>query len=91
MDDGDGRVSHGHGKNGAPTAATAALGLKSLKNRGLTAGFDGSAPFERRCRHRPISESGTPPTFGQGFKKLFAVNPKPGLFNNRFRSWLRTI
>jgi len=48
----------------------------------------GSARFERRCRQRPISTSGNLPTFGQEIKKLFAESAEPGLFNNRFRSWL---
>ncbi|MBP8789473.1 MAG: hypothetical protein KBH41_18815 [Azonexus sp.] len=46
-DSGDGRVNHGLQKDGAPAGATAALGRKSPKNGVLTAGFAGSARFER--------------------------------------------
>ena len=46
-DDGEGRVRHSQRKDGAPAGATAALGLKSPKNRGLTAGFAESARDER--------------------------------------------
>ena len=46
-DGGDGRVNHGLQKDGAPAGATAALGRKSPKNGVLTAGFAGSARFER--------------------------------------------
>jgi hypothetical protein len=79
IDDGDRRVNHGDRKDGAPAGATAALGLKSSQNWVLTAGFAGISP---------ISESSNPPIFGLDVKKLFAGNPEPGLFNNRFRSWL---
>lgn len=47
IDDGDGRVSHGDRKNGAPTGATAALGLKSPQNGVLAPKSPGSARFER--------------------------------------------
>ena len=47
IDGGDGRVSHGQRKDGAPAGATAALGLKSPRNRLATAKFAESARDER--------------------------------------------
>ncbi|MGB4913627.1 MAG: hypothetical protein WBO95_16165, partial [Candidatus Dechloromonas phosphoritropha] len=46
-DGGDGRVSHGHRKGGAPTGATAALGLKMPENGVSAAEFARSARFKR--------------------------------------------
>jgi len=45
-DGGDGRASHGHGKDEAPAGATAALGLKMPKKGVSTAEFSGSARFQ---------------------------------------------
>lgn len=46
------------------------------------------AVSRRRSQCRLVTTSDLQPDFAADNKKLFPENPEPGLFNNRFRSWL---